>query len=125
MLEQEINFALHLKLSGCILLKLTSNNPEAVGRIVKNCLEKAPSYEGRFLVELPMVDPKKLTTIHRGDLDAEESDEHSSDQWNIWYKFFASTDFHRMIEVSLLWNLVKYHDLIKFISFEARPRNDS
>lgn len=102
MLKQEINFALHLKLSGCILLNISNNNDsEAVGKVVKECLKRATSFEGRILVEMSMINYKKLTMFHFNDIDdSDEKVDEQPDQWDIWYKFYAATGFHYQIEVS-------------------------
>lgn len=124
MLEQEINFALHLKLSGCILINLCNNDPEAVAKVVKECLQKATSFEGRLLIEMPMLDMKKLTTTNCNDLDDFVDDSESQhDQWNIWHKFYAATDFHCQIEVSQTLVTLKNLNLPR--NFPARSRNDS
>lgn len=93
--QQETNFACHLKPYGYIVVKLTDQtDPEALGLSLKNVLAHQ-SFVGKVLVELPMIDTKIFSSIHRNDKDETDED----DQWSKWRKFLAATGYHSNVEV--------------------------
>lgn len=91
---QELQYAIHLNNCGYIAISLADQDPEMLGVCLKKALSE--NFEGRIVVELPMVDPRVFSSAHCRDLQEVEG----ADQWSIWNKFYTATEQSSKVEVS-------------------------
>lgn len=92
---QELHFALHVNCGGTIAISLENQNPEALATCLKNVI--GDKFDGKFVVEVPMVDPRVASSAHSRDLKDEMV---GNCQWSVWNKFFAATGQSSHVEVS-------------------------
>lgn len=93
---QEMEFAFHLKSDGFFAIKLTNQDPEALGACFKNkILPQLKTSNRKFWIELPMVDWMAFSSVHCRDSEEIEL----VDQWMIWSKFQAATGFSPAVKV--------------------------
>lgn len=95
---QELNFGLHLKSESYIALRLTNNDPEALGMALRKGLTE--NFRGIVLVELPMVSNKAVRSAYFKNI--EDDDDEEEDQWKIWNKFHEATGYHTQVQVALV-----------------------
>lgn len=94
---QEFKFALHLNNDGYISVSLAGSDPEVLGVAIKTHLHD--HFNGKILVELPMIDARELGAGYYSD---EPDDFTGQDQWNVWNRFYAATGYHSSIQVTTL-----------------------
>lgn len=103
--KNDLSFAIHCALLNesndrpNILLRLSNRNPEALGKLVREILEINGGYNYRILVELPMVDPIKLSSAHCSEV--LENDVQVEDQWSIWNRFYRASGDYKHVSVRL------------------------
>lgn len=94
---QEIHFAQHLKHTGYIVVKLTTRNAEQLARTLQSSI--SDQFQGKILLQIDMVDPRKQSFIYRSDLTEQQKSDRCSDMWKVWNKFRSTVDFKSKFEV--------------------------
>lgn len=94
-LIQELNLANHLTTAnGFILLKINSLDTENLAKIIVDSY-----YKGNVLIEVDMVNLKKISSLWRKD-DEAVNKVVSEDPWNYWNKFRLNMNFKCRVKVT-------------------------
>lgn len=96
-LQQELDFANHVKKDGFILLSMGSDNAEAMGSFFKDYLQKQPFWITKFLVVVNM----RASTPSSDYYDIADDDEWPVDQWKVWNRFHAATGYNSRFMLNL------------------------
>lgn len=99
-LLQELSFAFHLKSEGYISMNINHNDPEALAEALCKSLALATTFNGKVLIEIPMVSNNSMISAFLNEVDTCSDDE--DDQWKVWNKFHAATKYSNRIEVALI-----------------------
>lgn len=93
-LEQEMGFAQHLAAQGYMLIPLRDTNTLNLARVI------ARNLSGTMLIEVPMVDPKSLSSAYRNS-GSNWEETTGDDTWQWWNKFRTYADYHPRIKIAL------------------------
>lgn len=96
--KQDLRFAFHLKYEGFIIVRLSNQNPEKLAGLIKEVVEGHENFTGQVLVEIPMVDPKTLSSIYSSEY-GDDEEVTGVDHWKIWNRFHAATGYSGRIQV--------------------------
>lgn len=116
--KQDIRFAFHLKYEGFVVVRLSNQKPEKLGELIKEVIDSHENFTGQVLVEIPMVDLKTLGSAYCSDY-GDDEEVTGQDQWKIWSRFHAATDFSGRIQVikellNLVFSLTSHIFLLAF-----------
>lgn len=101
--KQDINFAFHIKCEGFVIIRLHNQNPEKLGALVKEAMDRHFNFYGTVLIEVEMFNPREMCSMHCEDIKSDEDEETkgSEEQWMLWSRFHAATGYSQRIQVRI------------------------